>query len=74
MLAGRFPQADLVEAERESNLTATLAQAVERVRPQETRMARVHDCLWVRMWLRLQRGPVPEPGTVLDLIASLSIQ
>jgi hypothetical protein len=30
----------------------------------------VHDCLWLRMWLRPQSGPVPDIGAIRDLIAS----
>jgi hypothetical protein len=45
-------------------------KAVERARPVEARLARVHDCLWLRMWLCPQRGALPEVGSVRDLIAS----
>jgi len=70
MLEAQFPAVELIEAGSESALTATLATAVEHFRSREMRLARVHDCLWARIWLRLQHGPVPEPGTVIDLIAS----
>ena len=50
---------------------AALAQAVERTRPVESRLVRVHDCLWLRMWRRPQSGPLPERDTVQDLICSI---
>jgi len=74
VLEAKFPPAELLDAGSEAALAAMLAGTVERVQPRETRMARVHDCLWVRMWRRLQRGPMPEPETVIDLIASLASQ
>jgi hypothetical protein len=33
----------------------------------------VHDCLWLRMWLSPQTGPLPETGSVLDLVCSIGI-
>jgi len=30
----------------------------------------VHDCLWLRMWLRPQSGPVPDIGAIRDVIGS----
>src|SRR5208283_2182832 len=70
MLEARFPPVELVEAATEPALAQALAKTVERTRPVESRLARVHECLWLRMWLRPQSGPLPEPGTVHDLIGS----
>ena len=33
-------------------LAAAFSGAIERTRPVEARLARVHDCLWLRLWLR----------------------
>jgi hypothetical protein len=44
---------------------------VERARPVESRLVRVHDCLWLRMWLRPQTGPMPERDMIQDLICSI---
>ena len=63
---GTFPAVELIEAATEPALAMALAKAVERTRPVEARLARVHDCLWLRMWLRPQSGPLPEPGTIRD--------
>jgi hypothetical protein len=70
LLEAKFPRVELVEAPTELALAAALARVVERVCPVEARLVRVHDCLWLRMWLRPQRGPVPDLGLVHDLIGS----
>jgi hypothetical protein len=70
MLDARFPAVELIEASSEMTLAAALSKAVERARPVEARLARVHDCLWLRMWMGPQRGPVPELGSIRDLIGS----
>jgi hypothetical protein len=70
MLEARFPAVELIETVTEPALATALTKAVERTRPVEARLARVHDCLWLRMWLRPQNGPMPEPGSIHDLIGS----
>lgn len=70
MLEARFPPAELMEAATEAALAAALARAVECAGAVEARLARVHDCFWLRLWLRPQSGPLPDPGSVMDLIGS----
>jgi hypothetical protein len=70
LLEARFPAAELIEAATEQALAAAFAKAVERSRPIESRLVRVHDCMWLRMWLRPESGPVPEIGSIRDLIGS----
>jgi flagellar biosynthetic protein FliR len=70
LLEARFPAAELIEAATEAALSAAFAKTVERSRPVESRLVRVHDCLWLRMWLRPQSRPVPEIGSIRDLIGS----
>ena len=71
MLDAKFPAVELIEVVSEPALASVLARAVERARPVETRLTRVHDCLWLRMWLRRQTGPLPDLGQVRDLICSI---
>lgn len=71
MLQARFPAVDLIEAASEPALAQALTRAMERARPVEARLVRVHDCLWLRMWLRPQNCPAPELGAVRDLVATL---
>jgi hypothetical protein len=73
MLDCRFPPVELIEASGEQALVRTLARTLERLRPVEARLARVHDCLWLRIWLRRSTGPVPDADEVRDLIASISL-
>jgi hypothetical protein len=71
MLKSRFPAVELIEANSEMTIAQVLAKAVERTRPVESRLVRVHDCLWMRLWKRPQQGPLPDPVTVQDLVCSI---
>lgn len=71
MLQARFPRVELIEAISEQVLARELARRVEKARPIECRLARVHDFFWVRVWKRAQRGPLPEADAVEDLICTL---
>lgn len=71
MLNAVFPGVELLEAASEPALVRALTRAVERERPVESRLVRVHHCLWLRMWNRAQPGPLPEVGSVRDLIGSI---
>ncbi len=71
MLNAKFPPVELIEAAGEPALVHVLSRSIERVRPVESRLVRVHDCLWLRMWLRPQSGPLPETSSVRDLICSI---
>jgi len=73
-LSACFPPAQLIEAGSEPAIVRALARAVERARPVESRLTRVHDCLWLRMWHRPQRGPLPDRDAVQDLICSVGSQ
>jgi len=73
MLNSRFPAVELVEAASESAVVHVVAKAVERVRPVESRLVRMHDCLWLRMWKSVQNGAFPETGQVQDLICSIGL-
>ncbi len=74
LLEAAFPAVELLEAANGRGLAAAFSGAIERTRPVEARLARVHDCLWLRLWFRPQRGALPEPGSVRDLIGSASAQ
>jgi hypothetical protein len=72
MLQARFPRVELIEAISEQVLVQELALRVERARPVDCRLVRVHDCFWLRMWKRAQRGPSPEIEAIEDLISSIN--
>lgn len=71
MLNAAFPHVDLLEAVSEPALVRALARTIERGRPVEARLIRVHDCFWLRMWSRPQVGPLPGLDSVQDVIASV---
>jgi hypothetical protein len=71
MLKQKFPAVELFEASSQPAAVHVLTKAVERLRPVESKLVRVHDCLWLRMWRRGQSGPLPKPGSVQDLICSI---
>lgn len=71
MLQAPFPGIELLEAASEPALVRALARAIERVRPLQSRLVRVHDCLWLRMWKKTQVGPIPDVSSVEDVIATI---
>jgi hypothetical protein len=71
MLNVPFPPIELLEAASEPALVRALARVIERVRPVESRLVRVHDCLWLRMWRKAQAGPIPDRSSVEDVIGSI---
>ena len=71
ILGARFPKVELVEAVSEQAVVHVLAKAIEKARPAESRLVRVHDCLWLRMSLHPQTAPLPELKSVQDLICSI---
>jgi len=71
MLSARFPPVELIEATSEQAIVQSLTRAIEKARPFRSRVVRVHDCLWLRMEVSDQVGPLPEPDAVQDLICSI---
>lgn len=71
MLNAKFPPVELVEAASEPAAVRVLANAIEKARPLDSRLVRVHDCLWLRMNLRVPSGPLPHAASLLDLICSI---
>ncbi len=71
MLDAIFPSVELVEAVSEAAAAHALARSVERARPIASRLVRVHECLWLRMWLRRQNEPLPACDSILDVVCSI---
>ena len=71
MLNAKFPSVELVEAVSEAAAAHALARSVERARPSASRLVRVHECLWLRMWLRRENSTLPELDSVLDVVCSI---
>jgi hypothetical protein len=71
VLETAFPLVELLEAANVPAAARALSRAIERVQPVEARLARMHDCLWLRMWCRVQSAPLPPLDSIEDLICSL---
>jgi hypothetical protein len=71
MLRTEFPSMQLMETASESPIVRVLARAIERTKPVESRLVRIHDCLWLRLWTQPQTGALPSTGGVEDVICSL---
>jgi hypothetical protein len=71
MLEATFAPVELVEAVSQAAAAQAFAKSVERAKPVASRLVRVHDCLWLRMWLNGQNGCLPEKGTVQDIVCSV---
>jgi hypothetical protein len=72
MLNAKFPPVELIEAASELAVARSLARSIEQARPVASRLVRVHDCLWLRMWRRSQSGPMPERDSTMDVICSIA--
>jgi hypothetical protein len=71
MLNAVFPPVELIEAASEPAVVNVLARSIERARPCASRLVRVHECIWLRMWRRPQNGPLPARDSLQDLICSI---
>lgn len=71
LLNAKFPAVELIEAVSEAAVARALARSIEQARPVASRLVRVHDCLWLRMWRRPQSGSMPERDSIQDLICSI---
>lgn len=71
MLEARFPAVELVEAVSQAAASYVLARSVERARPAEARLVRVHDCLWLRMWKRVPGESLARLDAIEDVVCSI---
>jgi hypothetical protein len=71
MLSAKFPAVQLMEAVSQQAVVHVLTKSIEQARPVDSRLVRVHDCLWLRLWKRQQISFMPEPGSIEDLICSV---
>ncbi len=71
MLKAFYPDAQLLEASSEPALVRVLARTVERARPVESRLVRVHDFLWLRMWRKHTARILPDTASVEDVVGSI---
>ena len=72
LMQARTPKLRLLEAERETAVIHALCRTIESAKPVESRLARIHDCLWLRMWHTTPIGPYPTLAQVEDVVCSFS--
>lgn len=70
-LESSFAPVELIEAVSRAAAAHVLTRSIEQARPVESRLVRVHDCIWLRLWLRPQKGALPEIGSVRDIVCSI---
>ena len=70
--AAAAPPAQYLEAASSWALVRSIARRIEAARAVESRLVRVHDIFWLRIWRRALAGPgLPAPDTVEDLLATV---
>lgn len=73
MLHAQYPAVELVEAAHEEALTRVLTRAVEKAKPAEARLVRVHEFLWLRMHRRSEEGRAWNVDDVQDVICTIGV-
>jgi hypothetical protein len=71
MLEEEFPTVQLAEAVSESAAAHLLSRSIERHQPANARLVRVHDCLWLRMWIARDTRTVPHIRSIHDVVCSI---
>lgn len=71
LLKEAFPAVQLAEAVSESAAAHLLARSIERLQPGYSRLVRVHDCVWLRMWLGREADSVPLHSAVYDVVCTI---
>lgn len=70
-LKAEFPTLQLAEAVSVGAAAHLLARAVERSRPVASRLVRVHEFVWLRMWRSHNCSPLADIGSISDVICSI---
>ncbi len=70
-LQQKFPAVQLAEAVSESAAAHLLARSIERLHPAASRLVRVRDCIWLRMFLTSAFHPIPQISAISDVVCSI---
>ncbi|HVJ07585.1 MAG TPA: hypothetical protein VM554_04325 [Acidisarcina sp.] len=69
---GPFPKATLIEAVDANAMVHALTRLVERSKPFEARLVRMHDCYWMRMWHGARGAALPvRREEIEDVVCSI---
>jgi len=74
LLTYKFPSVQLMEAVSASAAAHMLARVVERTEPMDSRLVRLHDFLWMRMFLSTSwRGGSQATEAVIDVVCTVGL-
>jgi hypothetical protein len=68
MMSTAFPKAHVIDVADTRALTTVLTEAIERIRPQQARLVRMHKYFWLRSWRTTMTVP---PGAQMPLAPRL---
>ena len=71
LLSAPFPPVTLVEAASPGAAVHAFGREIERRLPVTSRLVRVREFLWLRLWHRNPSYPIPQRGEVEDLVCSI---
>lgn len=74
MLRAQFPPVELVEAANDEALVKVLTRAIEKARPAEAKLVRVHEFFWLRMSRSSEQGGIPSTDGVEDILCTVAGQ
>ncbi len=67
-----FPRTRLLEAVDQQAMAQAFTQILERARPSDAQLVRVHDCFWLRMWQKLPQLAAPlDHSGVEDVVCTI---
>ena len=69
MMRAPFPKAQLLEAKSSSTVVKEMAAVIERVRPHQAKLVRMHRYFWLRVW----HNPAPSLSAAHPHIGSTSL-
>lgn len=72
LLSSVFPVARLIEASGPDAAAAVLTSSIEKAKPSDARLVRMHDCLWLRMWRQGRAAAQVRQDNVEDILCTVS--
>lgn len=69
---GSFPKTRLLEAVDQQAMAQAFTQILERAKPCDAQLVRVHDCFWLRMWQKASQQSAPlEIAGIEDVVCTI---
>lgn len=73
-LRAKYSPVELVEALSPEAMVRVLTRAIEKAKPVDAKLVRVHDLLWLRLFRKPSDGVVPEIDSVEDVLCTIAGQ